>query len=301
MVGPHMKLSRAAVLEATAAERKPLVAALSRAGLKASGARSPEELSREQLVLVASGARQPAKLARAVRQRLPEVVVLAAQKSLVKPSWADAVVPLPVSPRDLTVRLPEWLALKAAQRGPSVEPRPGEGILDPLTGFYTFAHFKEVLFIEVKRARRYGFPLAGALIAVDPLGTELSASLREQLVGGIALAIRRSLRDTDYPVQYNPDHALALMPHTDLQGALVVSQRICDRVAHATLAEGDHILKPTVSIGVAGSQGGGNNFSFADLARNAQESLAVAQQKGGNRVEFFDAAAPNPGASGGTP
>ena len=37
-------------------------------------------------------------------------------------------------------------------------------------------------------------------------------------MGGLALAIRRSLRDTDYPVQHSADRVLLLMPHTDLAG-----------------------------------------------------------------------------------
>jgi diguanylate cyclase (GGDEF)-like protein len=234
--------------------------------------------------------KKAAQLARAAKAHVPAAIVLAAQKSLAKPAWADAVLPLPVSARDLAARIPELVELRELATRRLMQ-RPGEGILDPLTGFYTFAHFKEVLYIEVKRARRYGFPLAGALIAADPLGQDLSEDLRTRLFGGLALAIRRSLRDTDYPVQYSPDRVLLLMPHTDLAGALVVTRRICDRVAHATLAEGEHILRPTVSAGVAASVGTGGNFSFADLARHAQGSLDLALQRGGNRVEFFDTAA----------
>jgi diguanylate cyclase (GGDEF)-like protein len=186
--------------------------------------------------------------------------------------------------------------VKAAKLAPVPErvpvARPGEGILDPLTGFYTFAHFKEVLFIEVKRARRYGFPLSMALIAFDPLDTPIDVSLRTQLMGGLALAIRRSLRDTDYPVQYGTDRVLLLMPHTDLPGALVVSRRICERVGKASLSHEGKVLHPKVSIGVASTAASRprGELSFADLVKHAQESLQAAIGAGGDRVEFFDSA-----------
>jgi diguanylate cyclase (GGDEF)-like protein len=286
-----MKVNLAAVLEPVATERKRLAEGLKRAGLKVSPAQDARALRKEQLVVLGPGLKGAARLAREVRQAHPGVLILAAQKRVTKAAHADGVLPLPLSPLDLKVRLPELAALRARAPRVTPAPRPGEGILDPLTGFYTFAHFKEVVFVEVKRARRYGFPLSIALISFDP-GTVPAKGdgLRPQLFGGLALAIRRSLRDTDYPVQYGPDRVLLLMPHTDLQGALVVSRRICERVARASLTHGDTVIRPTISVGVSATPSQGGEVSFADMARQAQLSLDEALGQGGNRVEFWDSA-----------
>ena len=277
------------MLEAKAAQRKKLVQGLSKAGLKVSRAESPEALGAEQLVVIGASA-AAGKLARAVRKAAPEAVVLAAQAKPAAAKWADAVLPLPISPRDLKARLPELGRLREKPAEAPPQQRPGEGILDPLTSFYTFSHFKEVLFVEVKRARRYGFPLSIALIAFDPVDAPMTPDLKTQLMGGLALAIRRSLRDTDFPVQYGKERVLLLMPHTPLQGAVVVSRRICERVSRASLTHGSVTLHPTISIGVASSSQGGSELQFADLARMAQQSLEAAMRSGGNRVEFFDVA-----------
>ncbi|MFZ5471384.1 MAG: GGDEF domain-containing protein [Myxococcota bacterium] len=283
-----MKVTRTALLEPSTKHHRPLAQALRRAGLRLSAARDAAALTKEQLVVLGPTLAQPAKVAKAVRARLPQALVVAAQAKGFKASFADAVVPLPLSPNDLKLRLSEWVQLFAHKQAPPA--RPGDGILDPLTGFYTFAHFKEVLFIEVKRARRYGFPLALALVAFDslPIGDRV---LLSKLMGGLALAIRRSLRDTDYPVQYEARRALLLMPHTDLAGALVVARRICERVSKASLAHEGEVLRPTISVGVAAATVG-RESSFADLARNAQASLEQAQGGGGNRVLFFDGTLP---------
>jgi diguanylate cyclase (GGDEF)-like protein len=280
-----MKLKHVAIIEPQDARYRALAASLKKAGLLVSKARNTEALDDEQLVVIGPSAKSPSKLIRDVRAKRPEAIILAAQTKGFRAPSADAVLPLPVSVNDLKVRLVEWV--RRTQAGPT--PKPGDGILDPSTNFYTFSHFKEVLFVEVKRARRYGFPLALALLAFDPLAGENRTKMQSQLMGGLALAIRRSLRDTDYPVQYSSDRVLLLMPHTDLAGSLIVARRICERVSRATLQAGDEILHPTISVGVAAGEPG-REYGFSDLARQAQDGLSQAIARGGNRVEFFDSA-----------
>ncbi len=294
-----MRYHLAAVLEPNAARWKALAAGLKKAGLEVSKAREAEALKREHVVVLGSSLKSPSRAARDARKFAPEALVLAAQSRGFKAPFADGVLPLPVSPNDLRVRLLEIAAARDAAMAPIPRPRPGEGILDPTTAFYTFAHFKEVLFVEVKRARRYGFPLALALVAFDPIDGHMDDELQEQLMGGLALSIRRSLRDTDYPVQYSADRVVLLMPHTDLAGALIVARRICERVAKATLQRGDETLRPTISVGVAAGAPG-REYAFSDLVRQAQDGVTAAMARGGNRVEFLDAEAQGPsGGPGG--
>ena len=278
-----MTIKLAAVIEPNAARYKSVAEALKKAGLKVSAAREPEQLTREQLVVLGGSLKSPTRVAREVRRHAPEALLFAGQAKGFKAPWADGVIPLPVSPNDLRVRLAE--REKQPIAAAIVPPRPGEGILDLTTNFYTFAHFKEVLFVEVKRARRYGFPLALALVAFDPISGRMDADLQSQLMGGLALAIRRSLRDTDYPVQHSNDRVLLLMPHTDLAGSLIVARRICERVARATLQAGETIVHPTISVGVAAGEPG-REYGFSDLVRQAQDGLTAAMARGGNRVEF---------------
>ena len=283
-----MKLKDVAVIEPNQARWKALAQSLTKAGLKVSSAREPQALTKEQLVVLGPSAKSPSRVANQVRAKSPQALVLAAQAKGFKAAFADAVLPLPVSVNDLKVRLLEWQTKKGPDAVAPVAPRPGDGILDPTTNFYTFNHFKEVLFVEVKRARRYGFPLALAVLAFDPIAGRMGDKLLSQLMGGLALAIRRSLRDTDYPVQYSADRVLLLMPHTDLAGSLIVARRICERVARASLqADDDEVLHPTISVGVAAGEPG-REYGFSDLVRQAQDGLMQAMARGGNRVEFSD-------------
>jgi diguanylate cyclase (GGDEF)-like protein len=282
-----MRLKSAAVLETNAAKYRQLALGLAKAGLKVSKAHTAQDLKHEQLVVLGPGLKSPSRVASSVRHLRPEALILAAQTKGFKASYADAVLPLPISANDLKVRLQEFQT-----RSEPMAP-PDFGILDGTTGFYTFAHFKDVLFIEVKRARRYGFPLALALIGFDAV--EGAGKLEVQLMAGLALSIRRSLRDTDYPVQYSKDRVVLLMPHTDLAGSLIVARRIVERVSKASLQVGDVFLQPTISVGVAAGEPG-HEYVFSDLVRQAQAGLDTAIAQGGNRVEFVSTA-PSPAPS----
>ncbi|WP_434388836.1 diguanylate cyclase [Melittangium boletus] len=293
-----MKMTRAVVVEPKAAGRRKLKEGLERAGLTVHAAAEWEApASPAQLVVLGPSVENAAKVARGVRRHSPRALVLAAQETPGKAGYADGVLPLPVSARDLQARLPELVKLRALEAGaparkarpaPAAEPVRGgsDALLDPFTQFYAFSHFKDFVFVEVKRSRRYGLPLAIALVAFDPLPVQAGRALREQLYGGLALAIRRALRDTDFPVQYSADRVLLLLPHTDLAGALTVSRRVCERVARASLAFDEQVLRPTVSVGLAALSPGGEG-AFSDLVRQAQRSLEAARAAGGNRVEML--------------
>jgi diguanylate cyclase (GGDEF)-like protein len=282
----RMRIGQAAVFERNQLERARIAEGLAKAGLKVTSAEDADGLARERLVVIGSGVARPGKVARAVRRAVPDALVLASGRRPRKAPWADGLLPLPVSAADLRVRLPELVRLRGLSGGRAQAIRIRDHILDPLTGFYTFAHFKEVLFVEVKRARRYNFPLSLALVSFDPLPRKLGASFRSALFSGLAVAIRQSLRDTDYPVRYDADHVALLMPHTDLQGALSTSQRICEQVEKSRLEHPRGVIRPTVSIGVAGCPQPSREFSFAELVMAARDAMDRASAAGGNRVEF---------------
>lgn len=185
--------------------------------------------------------------------------------------WLDQIRSLRAQ---LDAATPALIALPATP-----DPR---GIFDPFTGFYTFESFKEILFIEVKRALRYGFPLSVAMIAYDRIELPAAAEteVRSMLHGGLAVAIRKSLRDTDLPVYYKGEHVLVVMPHTDRPGALTVAHRIQDKVHRSTLRLAGMVLKPRVSIGLGYAQDL-KSESFADIIKVASRHLGEARKAGG--------------------
>jgi len=288
-----MATTRAAILEPRSADRRRIQDGLVRAGLEVTAAEAPEALTREALVVLGPSITRVGPLLKAVRGKLPRAVVLAGRRSLQKVSGVDGVLPLPVSPLDLAVRLPELQRLRRRESVHEEAPKPAAppepSTQDPYTHFSTYDHFKDVLLVEIKRARRYGFPVTFAYLGFDDASVSSSQSLRAPLYGGLALSIRRSLRDTDFPVQYGSDRVLLVMPHTDAAGALVVSRRICERVGRASLLHEGEQLHPTISVGIAAVEPGQPDRTLGDVIRQAKTGFEAAQAWGGNRVELGEA------------
>jgi diguanylate cyclase (GGDEF)-like protein len=158
----------------------------------------------------------------------------------------------------------------------------GGPIFDPATGFYTFEHFKQQLFVEVKRARRHKLAVAIILASIEAPRRTDDPELNRVLMGGLAVAVRGSTRDTDLPVAYGEHHVLVLLPHTGGAGAAAVGRRVLFRIARSPLKHGTRRLKPRLSLGIAATAGGERQFSA--LVREATLRLKEAEGRGGNCV-----------------
>lgn len=139
-----------------------------------------------------------------------------------------------------------------------------------------FELFKRLLGIELKRSQRYGFPLS---LLVASLDVPPTPGDRDVLAG----AVRTAIRDIDIPVAFGESDVLVVMPHTDLEGARLVAERIRKRVRSAANARGTAGAPMTASIGVVAVQGG-ERLSFSVLLAQATRMQKQASRAGGDRV-----------------
>jgi PleD family two-component response regulator len=141
-----------------------------------------------------------------------------------------------------------------------------------------FEMFKRLLGIELKRSQRYGFPLSILLASLDH-----PPAPRERDV--LAQAARAAIRDIDIPVAFGEADVLVVMPHTDVEGARLVAERIRRRVRQPAGRSGTtgatRVL--TTSIGVVAAQGG-ERLTFATLLAQATRAQKSAARAGGDRV-----------------
>lgn len=136
--------------------------------------------------------------------------------------------------------------------------------------------FKRVLLTEVKRSRRYGYPVSFLLVALDVPAR--AAELAEAF--GV---VTRGIRDIDLAVPFGGERILAFLPHTPRSGALVVAGRLREKLAQLR-----SLPEATASIGVACYEPGGGakeQVSFGSLLKEATLALKKAQAAGGDRVE----------------
>ena len=151
--------------------------------------------------------------------------------------------------------------------------------------FHSFDEVKEQLVLEVRRAKRYGYPLAVMVVGIDPPAPALAeaAPLPPEVTGGLASSIAKSVRAIDMPIHFAADRILVFLPHTDLAGAEEVGRRIKRRIRTITYHGQGRTLQLTASVGLAG-MGPGESLTFSRLIKSALTALKAAQLKGGNRV-----------------
>jgi two-component system, cell cycle response regulator len=141
-----------------------------------------------------------------------------------------------------------------------------------------YEFFKKLLLVEVKRSRRYHYPVSLALLAVDgwtERAARLAEALRSALLGEVLALVASGVRDIDLPLLYDGERILVFMPHTDALGARTLAERLVKRAR-------EHPGGLTASVGVATYDGQGT-MSFASLVRGASEALLEAQATGGDR------------------
>jgi PleD family two-component response regulator len=150
---------------------------------------------------------------------------------------------------------------------------------DTVTGFQQFEYFQRVLELEIKRARRYGYPLSVCVLRqLDP--DRVPSTVKRDLRARTAAAIATAIRDIDMPVELPPDRFLVLLPYTDADGAAVVAQRIVGAVAkHPPVRGNNQDWRASVTAGVSGVASGGE-LSFAKLMRDASAALLAAEDAG---------------------
>lgn len=317
--------ARVLVLEANRAVQAALRRHLEEGGYEVSVVASPDEaleaVGTEDPDVVLAGAEGPDRLGETACVRLrSEIAGTLPTILLYEPgdddaerrattAGADSYLVAPIKKHAVLAAIRDMLRIRALleqiesleRRLQEVEARSGEAVVeaegDPggaQEPVYDFAFFKKLLLMEVKRSRRYAYPISLALVSFDAF-PEVTADLdpkgKGRLVGALLATITKAIRDIDLPVLYAEDKVLVFMPHTPRDGALLVGGRLRDRIrSHAADLGGDERIRVTASIGVAAFEGQGT-VSFGSLIKDATSALRRVQLDGGDGVEASTPAA----------
>jgi diguanylate cyclase (GGDEF)-like protein len=162
---------------------------------------------------------------------------------------------------------------------PVTLPDPGVGP----TQAADFGAFRSLLAREVKRSRRYRYPVAFIVLAYDAFATgmpELETTDVQALLAGAKTVLARHLRETDLVSAFHPGSWVVFLPHTPAEGALVVAERLREKL---TGLERTYLLA-SAGVSVHVPTEGGGDLSFGKLFRDATDALAQARADGGGRT-----------------
>lgn len=152
---------------------------------------------------------------------------------------------------------------------------------DPLTGLLNRRGFDILAKAALALARRSGRPLTVMMMDIDhfkAVNDEHGHDAGDYVLVSLARLVKERLREADVVGRVGGEEFVALLPDTDLEGAVVLAEILREAVAALHLPCGP----VTVSAGVALL--GSSTTDMADLLHQADMALYRAKGSGRNRV-----------------
>jgi diguanylate cyclase (GGDEF)-like protein len=125
---------------------------------------------------------------------------------------------------------------------------------DGLTGLLNHRSFQERLDAQLRQAERYGKRLSFILCDIDhfkSVNDTYGHPIGDVVLKGVAATLAKEARTTDIVARYGGEEFAVVMPETDVMGAMVIAERIRERVARLAFNSEQGPLKVTISLGVA--------------------------------------------------
>ena len=155
---------------------------------------------------------------------------------------------------------------------------------DDLTGIWNRRYFRRQLPQEIERARTFGVPLSLLLYDIDEfkqINDSFGHVIGDVVLSELCGSVRETLRPTDMVARFGGDEFAVILPHTDINGAVAVAERILKRVRELTIpTDEESAIRCSISIGLAEFR---REDAANDLIRRADERLYSSKRAGKNR------------------
>ena len=159
---------------------------------------------------------------------------------------------------------------------------------DALTGVLNRRRFTDLASDELSRALRHGTPVALLMMDLDhfkSVNDRLGHAGGDAVLRSFAATAEGVMRQGDVFGRVGGEEFAALLPQTTLEGAVVLAQRLRQRIQARPAQVAGAVLPFTVSIGVAAWAGPGHGEPDIDrLMVAADRALYAAKAQGRDRV-----------------
>jgi diguanylate cyclase (GGDEF)-like protein len=162
--------------------------------------------------------------------------------------------------------------------------------IDSMTGLFNRRHFLTLAEAEWTRFQRYQRPLSVLAIDIDhfkSVNDRYGHAVGDDAIIAVAGACRQNRRASDVVGRLGGEEFVLLLPETDQAQAMVVAERLRERVAAQLLHVHKVQFRLTISLGVAEATLGMSGIDA--LLRAADEALYRAKHEGRNRLVAWSA------------
>ena len=174
-----------------------------------------------------------------------------------------------------------------------------QAVTDELTGLANHGRFQALLNAEIEQVRRYHHWIGLIMLDIDDfkaVNDTYGHPQGDAVLRHVARVLQENSRDADSPARYGGEELSLILPHTDLEGAHAIAERIRTAVDDLRVArtDGVGVLRITASLGVAASTTGDKEALIAD----ADGALYEAKRSGKNRTVSAEARATDASGAG---
>jgi diguanylate cyclase (GGDEF)-like protein len=159
-------------------------------------------------------------------------------------------------------------------------------ITDELMQIYNRRYLIHRLEDELKRVKRYNYPLSAIMIDLDyfkKINDQFGHTQGDIALKGLAAFLKKNIRAMDILCRYGGEEIVILLPHTNFKGASLTAERLRCRVKAHNFGTSEQPLQFTISIGLVTFDGQDNiNVDKAIHALDSQ--LYQAKNSGRNKV-----------------
>ncbi|MDH5710557.1 MAG: GGDEF domain-containing protein [Gammaproteobacteria bacterium] len=159
--------------------------------------------------------------------------------------------------------------------------------IDALTGLHNRGWMNDVFAREIKRAEREDLPLCLMMLDVDNFkryNDEYGHLAGDRVLIAVGESVGAPLRTNDMFARYGGEEFSVLLPETKMEQAVIVAERLRQRIANTDpgILDGVQLPKVTASIGLAEFKPG---YSLDGLVAAADVALYQAKNSGRNCVK----------------
>lgn len=159
---------------------------------------------------------------------------------------------------------------------------------DGLTGAFNRRHLEMSLSKEFSRAKRYGTNLSAIIMDIDffkKINDTYGHKVGDEVLKAAATLVCETVREADICGRYGGEEFLAILPETDLQGAIILAERLRGVIESSEAKTEGKSIRFTVSVGVASIDESTNNHE--QLVHNADMALYQSKKSQRNCVTAF--------------
>ncbi len=153
-------------------------------------------------------------------------------------------------------------------------------------GLFSLTQIRHLMRVEFARAQRYRYPLVALAVGVDNLRRIRETAgygFTEHVLGELARQLETHTRVCDHLGRLVDDKLVAVLPHTDEQGARTLAERLVEQARELRFDGAKGPERVTVSAGLCCFQAE-NALFFDALLDGARSALDAAAAAGGDRV-----------------